>query len=238
VWKYACNEAVRIRVDAEAASEDRRALATQAELHLRRQAILGLGDGRAQVPEDTLARRHVADSFQIPVDDVVLGRDLLEDLGRCRGGTRQTAGPPVWTTFDYRPDTRFNPALFALGWDCQQSYTGLGALRASGVWLSQDPGRWPATATFATTSPRRLAPGRYLFSVMYQTRGETQGLVSASLSPVQAWTDLPPSPQMWSLFAQTLELPETTDVTPLLRLSGTGTVWFDAIALRPIAGPH
>ncbi len=235
VWRLPCNAAVLQRARGEAATGGLQERALLSELSERRGEFGVNTVAGAAVQADLVSRERaaVAAAMGSSSDGFRLGEDLLVDTGRCVSGVR-AAADALWSGWKYDEDTRFRPAMFAIGWDCYNSYSGTGALRATGLWLDRTSDRWPARATFVPTSAIKVSTGPYLFSVVYRTDGSRDGAAAVALDPLVAWWELPASEGAWTHAAVLAWSPNVGDLKPLLSNAGEGTVRFGEVRVRPI----
>jgi hypothetical protein len=191
-------------------------------------------------------RRLVADLLGIPIENVELGPNLVENDGfeELKDGS-----PSRWVWLPMVGGASQSDASFAGGDDEWLSFEGQGAARIEGLWVQPQVGTRPVIAGFWhwDDAERKLQSiglrtgGPYLFSLYYRTRETSQGGASILLShnPDALWADfydLPDTRETWRRFVAIGWNRTGAEVAihPLVSSSGPGSVVFDAVQVRRV----
>jgi hypothetical protein len=162
-------------------------------------------------------------------DEIGRGEDLIPD-GHF---WELDAFPRGWEFSDMADQKPFAKGSFYGGFD---SAAG-NSLRVMGFFAQADPDKIPCRAGFWLKESIAVRPRTYLFSFRYMTLGRTERPSFWLASPEYVLEkELESSPLVWSQCVyvfnnRELGIPE---VRPLLRMWGTGAVWFDDIHLFEI----
>jgi len=190
-------------------------------------------------------RRIVAELLGVPVEDVELGPNLVEN-----GGFEEwTEGRPKWWTWsNMAKGDRRNKGVFAGGAEPLNAISG-SAARVNGLWLQHDedkePGRcgyWQWDEQRHNRRPILLAVGMpYLLSFYYRTERLRDGAarVWVSSEPEVFFAGnhgLPPTGGEWQRFVAIgwNRAGIEAAIRPLVRSFATGSVEFDNVKVRAI----
>jgi tetratricopeptide (TPR) repeat protein len=191
-------------------------------------------------------RRIVAELLGLPVTDVTLGSNQVENAGF----EEWLAGRPNmwawWTMFNREP---FGDAAFAGGSDGLPPFARRGATRIDGLWVQMRQDKSPARAGFwywdkagRALQPINLSDGEpYVFSFDYRTVRLAAGAARAWVSddPDVLWAGyhgLPATDGAWHHFVAVgwNRAGAKGAIYPLLSSFGPGSVVYDNVGLRPV----
>ncbi|OGD18267.1 MAG: hypothetical protein A2W03_14090 [Candidatus Aminicenantes bacterium RBG_16_63_16] len=173
--------------------------------------LLKIDPAKAKVGENVIAAAGLAD------------RDSLEKS---------------WEFLDLSSREPFSRGSFAGGPDPQAG----GALRVMGFFVRTEPGKVPCRAGFIRKQAVPLGAKTYVLDFFYRTLGRTERpsfwLASPELMPER---ELDPAAGEWRRVLFVFDNGELgiPSVQPLLRMWGTGTVWFAGLGLYELeTGGH
>jgi hypothetical protein len=161
--------------------------------------------------------------------EVRLGENLLEARGPAAGDALEKA----WEFLDMSSRVPFAKGSFAGGADPQAD----GALRVMGFFVKDEPGKVPCRAGFGRKQAIPLGAKTYLCYFFYRTLGRAERpsfwLAAPEFMPER---ELGPTAGAWRRVLYVFDngklgIPE---VQPILRMWGTGTVWFAGPGLREL----
>lgn len=190
-------------------------------------------------------RRIVAELLGMPVEDVALGPNLVEN-----GGFEIWADenrPQSWECADQSTTPPFSPANFVMGPVELEVWKGMSAARINGLWIQQDKGESAARAGFQSslTSEVITAGQPYLFSLYYRTFDSRNGAARVWLSNRSEifWEGdkgLPATNGAWYHFAAVgwSEVDLGIHIRVFVRSFAPGIVDFDEIGIRHIEIPE
>jgi hypothetical protein len=180
-------------------------------------------------PETDDARQGLARRLNLDPAQLAFGEDLIAGQGLA---DRSSFGRS-WEFLDMSGRDPFAAGSFAGGFDPKAGST----FRIMGFYAGATTGRIPCRAGFGLRQALRLGPETYVFTFRYRTLGDAE-LPSFWLAAVEYLSErrLEPMAGEWRrtffIFRNAeLGIPE---VKPLLRMWGTGTVWFADIGLYAV----
>lgn len=208
---------------------------------------------RQELDARTNDRRIVAEMLGVPVEDVELGPNLVEN-----GGFEEwVEGRPEWWVwsdmFNHEP---FNTAVFVGGADELLPFEGQRAARVDGFWVQQREGKSAARAGFwqfdeivgGLRSIPLTANTPYVLSFQYRTsrvpNGRVTVWVSSTDEPDVFWPGgdhgLVGTNGMWYHFVAAGWNRSNAEaaIRPLLRLYAPGCAELDDVQVRPIGLPE
>jgi hypothetical protein len=201
--------------------------------------------GNVSTVDEEAVRQQVQAQLKVPV---TLGANLIQNgdfdlpLLPCLPTLREACYYTNWSQSHMTTGDPWNFALFAVGPDRVRPYAGNAALRIDGIYLEQHPER-EAARSGLWHAPIEVAAGQpYVLSFVYRTAQVTErgaGLwLSAKPEVLFAGEQfLPPTNGLWKRVViiawNRSQQPE--QIQPLLRLWGTGSVWYDNVSLYQIA---
>jgi hypothetical protein len=190
---------------------------------------------REELARRTDDRRIVAELLGVPVEDVELGPNLIENGGFevWKGGK-----PKGWAWLNMADGKTWNRALFVGGFDEFESYDGEKAMRVDGFWIQREKDLHPARAGYYHRAIALKPDTPYVLSFYYRTRNLSEGKAAIWAKVLFAGDYmLPDTKGEWRRFVIMgwNRKGEVSKIKPLLRSWGLGEVWFDGIELREIA---
>jgi len=170
-------------------------------------------------------------------DEFELGANLIKN-GNLEEGDFQLEG---WEWVEWIDRDKYERGLFVGKADSFERYEGDVALAIAGIVVEEDSARKPARAGYhgrsVTLEPKTL----YLLSFFYKTEGLQNGEASVYLGKdprVVFPSDfrLPQTDGTWrkAFILGWNDLDEQTEIEPILRIWGEGTVWFDEVRMEAI----
>jgi tetratricopeptide (TPR) repeat protein len=194
-----------------------------------------LGEALAERTDD---RRIVAELLDVPVEDVRLGPNLMED-----GGFSEWAGgrPRSWQWSAMFSREPFGSAAFLGAAETFLTLDGESAVRVDGLWLQQEERKSLPRAGFWYNDGITLTVDKpYLFSAYYRTaRVPENGARIWSGGPEILWAHdhgLPASNGTWRHFVAVgwNGSGAKAAIRPLVRSFSVGSVLFDQVEMRPV----
>jgi tetratricopeptide (TPR) repeat protein len=202
---------------------------------------------REELEAKTDDRRIVAEMLGVPVEDVELGPNLVENGGFEKWMTER---PKSWIWSVMFGAGPFSEAAFAGGSDGQLPFEGQWAARVDGFWVQAADGKYPARAGFWQWDEARrymrsitlTVSIPYLLGFQYRTErvpdGEATVWVSGNADVFLSGGDygLPATDGEWRYFVAVGWNRSSVDavIQPLVRSFMSGSVEFDNVQLRPV----
>lgn len=163
--------------------------------------------------------------------------NLLSDEGDFEIATTSLNKHPErwqWLPFFYRQ--RWGPGDFRGGTDCSIAYSGNCSLRIHGLWFERAEGvSWPKAGF--STPPLDLSAGCYALSFAYRTSPfVTTSHAGVNLEQFSQGAEitLPETNGRWEIYEVNFQAPKSDNFSPMFRLWGMGTVWYDRVVLQKI----
>jgi len=194
---------------------------------------------REELARRTDDRRIVAELLEVPVEDVELGPNLVENGGFeawKEGRLEEWDWSPMFSK------SPFNKALFVGGFDEFESYDGEKAMRIDGFWIQKEKDLHPARAGYWHGAIELKPDTPYVLSFYYRTRKLREGKAAVwvfSGEPEVLFKHdhmLPRTYSSWRKFIIVgwSRKEGANKIKPLLRSWGVGGVGFEGMELREI----
>jgi tetratricopeptide (TPR) repeat protein len=214
--------------------------ATLAEAGIEDESCRDAAALRKELEAKTDDRRIVAELLEVPVEDVELGPNLVEN-----GGFEEwlIGEPQGWKWSDMFSKEPFNAAAFAGGADELLALQGKRTARVDGFWVQTKENKSPARAGFWRRDKIAVESGTpYIISFLYRTSGIAPGrwaTVWVSGDPDVFWAHdyaLPSKEKGWHHFVSVGWNHSDTQaaIRPLVRSFAPGCVKFDDVQLRVV----
>lgn len=187
-------------------------------------------------------QRIVAELLDIPVGDVELGPNLVENGEFENWGT---GSPQGWEISDMATGDPWNRGAFGGGQDALSAYEGASSVRIDGFWLEQRDDREPGRYGFSLKVPVVLLPGQwYIFSVDYKTErllDNKATIWATDKVPQEVFPNeigLSASGEKWNHYAilryMNVEEPQEIPAWFISRIWQSGRAWFDNVSIKTV----